>query len=313
MDERYTVTLEIPHQHDLGRVEVALYARLNRLRDIEFSRFDRVFVVPTKTREAASEIAWVMAQMCAERGIAAHPEIETGAAADAWRHVSSSAAEPNAPPQVESGDYRVSAELDTAAAARKLAKALGDFASRDGHTVFAYPNSFETALEIRAMIDRACKARWYAVAITVERWNPGAATWQDPLLPVEPAVDLAPRWFDLDRLRWEVRAKCRDYYEAQAVCDFLWEHGEAVVAVSRARVIVGAGTQGEAATVAESISSKAPYARIEIRPLSRMRRWLLKQGLGGNYASQGRILLDPYDSTGGGGGGGGNGGGDGGA
>jgi hypothetical protein len=56
--------------------------------------------------------------------------------------------------------------------------------------------------------------------------------------------------------------------------------------------------------------SKAPYARIEIRPLSRVRRWLLKQGLGGNYAS--RILLAPYDSAGGGGGNGG-GGGDGGA
>jgi hypothetical protein len=79
----------------------------------------------------------------------------------------------------------------------------------------------------------------------------------------------------------------------------------------RARVIVGAGSQGEAATVAERITSKAPYARIEIRPLSRVRRWLLKQGLGGNYASQGRILLDPYDSAGGGGNGGG--GGDGGA
>jgi hypothetical protein len=131
---------------------------------------------------------------------------------------------------------------------------------------------------------------------------------------VEPAADVAPRWFDLDRLRWEVRAKCRDFFEAQAVCDLLWENGEAVVAVSRARVIVGAGSQGEAATVAERISSKAPYARIEIRPLSRVRRWLLKQGLGGNYASQGRILLDPYDSAGAGGGGGnGGGGGDGGA
>jgi hypothetical protein len=94
MGERYTVTLEIPQQHDLEQVEVALDARLNRLRSVEFARFDRAFVASAGTREAAGEIAWVMAQICAERGITAHPEIKRGAAADIWRDFSSRGEDP---------------------------------------------------------------------------------------------------------------------------------------------------------------------------------------------------------------------------
>jgi hypothetical protein len=118
------------------------------------------------------------------------------------------------------------------------------------------------------------------------RWNPGRERWQDPALAIDPTpTPLTPDWNELGELAWEVRVKLEERGEARALEQDLRGQGRPTRSDGRTRFMVGAADQSTAAAIAEQIMLRAPFAKIEVRRLSRFRRWLIRQSVLGNYAS----------------------------
>jgi hypothetical protein len=138
---------------------------------------------------------------------------------------------------------------------------------------------------------------------TMTRWNPGGECWQDPALPVESReTDIGPEWAALGELAWEVRVRSQIGSEARRLAEDLISEGYPMITGLRNRVTVGVADETEASLLANDLRLQAPTATIAVRPLSRWRRWLIRQRLLGNYAATG-------GGVDGGNGGGGNGGG----
>jgi hypothetical protein len=150
--------------------------------------------------------------------------------------------------------------------------------------------------------------REFAIPFSAElkRWNPRGECWQDPKLPVEPFErGLDPAWLDLDELAWEVRLRLTSRAETTRLADELRNDNLAVITDGWRRLTVGVADEEVARALADDLRLRAPaFTRIELRPLSRWRRWLIRQGLVGGYADGGGAV----NGDGGGGGNGGGGG-----
>jgi hypothetical protein len=200
-------------------------------------------------------------------------------------------------------DWRVSIRLRTKRDAKRVhstARAtVGDVMSREKAAVYAYAGNRAQAAHMRVLLERASVG--LGQEPHVERWNPATSEWQDPDLPIGPPPrEEAEPYVDLDRLQWEVRLKAASFWDVRRVHDSLQPHTPRLH-VGWKRLSVGARTQRQAHVLAERLKRRAGAgAVVEVRRLTRRRRWLLRQGLWGNYAT---------GSGGGGNGGGGNGGG----
>ena len=111
---------------------------------------------------------------------------------------------------------------------------------------------------------------------------------------------LPDEWSGLDEAAWEVRLRFRHSWEAVQLHAKLRERDAAVI-VSGKRLTIGVADERTARQRAGELRLAAPTATIEVRPLSRWRIWLLRQGLVGNYADGSRS--GGWDSGGGNGGG----------
>jgi hypothetical protein len=172
---------------------------------------------------------------------------------------------------------------------------------RRGDQILVYAPSEGAIREAEKLVSRLLEQRGLTTASTLTRWNPGAERWQDPALPVEPPDrDIAPEWAALGELGWEVRIRSQDGKEARRLAEELSRGGRPTTSGLGNRVTVGVADQSEASALADDLRLAAPTARIEIRPLSRWRRWLIRQRVLGNYAAGGG-----GDDGGGGGNGGG--------
>jgi hypothetical protein len=120
------------------------------------------------------------------------------------------------------------------------------------------------------------------------RWNPGLERWQDPTLPVERSPSPPElEWLELGELAWEVRVALESRADARRIEERFRDEGHPTRNDGRKRFAVGVADQTAAASVADRITLLAPFARIEVRRLSRFRRWLIRQGMAGNYAEGG--------------------------
>ncbi len=174
---------------------------------------------------------------------------------------------------------------------------------RRGNQILVYALSEEAIRETEKLVSRLLEKRGLTTASTLTRWNPGGERWQDSSLPVEAQqYDIGPEWVALGELGWEVRIRLQDGKEARRLAQELLKAGRPTISGLGSRVTVGVADQLEAEALADELRLSAPTARIESRPLSRWRRWLIRQRALGNYSGGG-------DSGGDGGGGGGNGGG----
>jgi hypothetical protein len=174
---------------------------------------------------------------------------------------------------------------------------------RRGDQLLVYARSEEALGEAERLVSRLLELRGVTTASTLTRWNPGAERWQDPSLPVEPPRHaIGPEWAALGELGWEVRIRSQDAKEARRLAQELIDAGLPTITGLGNRITVGAPDQQEASRLAEDFRLRAPSARIQTRPLSRWRRWLIRQRLLGNYGSGGG---DGGDFGGGGGNGGG--------
>ena len=121
-------------------------------------------------------------------------------------------------------------------------------------------------------------------AILLSRWNPGAERWQDPSLPVERLQAVLPDpWADVDEMAWEVRLKFESDWESDRIVHALREEGAAVLDGWK-RCLVALPDETTARQRADELRLEAPRAEIEVRPLSRFRKWQMRQRLYGNYA-----------------------------
>lgn len=164
--------------------------------------------------------------------------------------------------------------------------------------VYAFDESDIRAAE--AELRRVFAREAIPVETTLTRWNPGNERWQDPVLPIEPPrKPIAPEWVDLGELAYELRIKFQSVAERRALERQLRQEGRPHTSDGWKGLIVGVANETEAQQLAEELRPQVPLAEMRVRPLSRFRRWLIRQAVRGNYGS----------GVGGWGDGGGNGGG----
>jgi hypothetical protein len=173
---------------------------------------------------------------------------------------------------------------------------------RRGDQLLVYARSEWAIQEAEKLISRLLELRGLTNASTLTRWNPGAERWQDPRLPIEPADhDIGPDWAALGELGWEIRLRSQDAKEARRLAQELSGSGHPTITGLGNRMIVGVADETEASALASELRLRAPTARIETRPLSRWRRWLIRQRVVGNYAGGGDFGGDGGGNGGGGG------------
>jgi hypothetical protein len=174
---------------------------------------------------------------------------------------------------------------------------------RRGDQLLVYARSEEAIRAAQRLVSRVLEERGATTLATLTRWNPGAERWQDPSLPVEPPKQaIGPEWAALGELAWEVRIRSQEGREARRLAQDLTDAGLPTITGLGNRITVGAEDEREASTLANDLRLRAPTARIETRPLSRWRRWLIRQRLLGNYGSGGDLGSDSGGNGGGGGG-----------
>jgi hypothetical protein len=171
-----------------------------------------------------------------------------------------------------------------------------------GTEILVYAHTEEGIRAAGRSLSRLLALRGISVGSTLTRWNPGGERWQDPALPVEPPKRVIGwDWAELGELGWEVRVRTQSRDEAERLVKQLQSDGRPATSDSFKRLMAGVRDEGEARALAEELRLEAPLATIVVRPLSRWRRWLIRQRLLGNYAGG--------EGADGGNGGGGNGGG----
>ena len=200
-------------------------------------------------------------------------------------------------------DWRITVRLGTKKQARAVERSasatLEGLVHRAGTDIYAYTANRSQAAHVRVVLERACSD--LSAVPYVERWNPATSEWQEPELPIgpPPREEVEPR-VDLDALQWEVRLRASSFWDVRRVHQSLRPHTPRLH-VGWRTLSVGARSQRQAHVLAERLERRAGAgARVQIRRITPVRRWLLRQGIAGNYAA---------GDGGGGNGGGGNGGG----
>lgn len=121
---------------------------------------------------------------------------------------------------------------------------------------------------------------------TFTRWNPGKERWQEPSLPVEPPRrPLPPAWVDLGELGYELRIRLQSVEERRRLEALLQDEGRPTFTDGWKRLVVGAVDEKEAEKLADDLRLKAPLAQMNVRPLTRFRRWLIRRSDAGDYGS----------------------------
>lgn len=187
-------------------------------------------------------------------------------------------------------DWRITAsaygEEDLGPLARRASELAPDLDLNAGHSyVFAYANDDASARTARWALEEAASETGVGIDIVVERWNPGRAEWQDPLLPVEPAPEPEP-WVDIDfdALRYEVRLHVPDTRSADELRQELRAARARFLDDGTRVVELGAYDEEEAQAIADDLRVRAPVgSEVEVRELTTFRRWLAKERLLGNY------------------------------
>ena len=90
-------------------------------------------------------------------------------------------------------------------------------------------------------------------------------------------------WSDLEEFAWEVRLRFKTDWEMFRLADELRGEGLPVLEGWN-RCLVALPDEETARERAEALRLDAPRADIEVRPLSRFRKWQIRQRLYGNYA-----------------------------
>lgn len=216
------------------------------------------------------------------------------------RDVAQLAAEERAPPRVGT-DYEewrlVTKLLDRTELLEEIVFQLRgatpedvDVHSRDEDEVMTYTYSEEEMREAEAELESILADEAVPSESTLSRWNPGGECWQDPRLPVSPSHRrIEPGWIELGELGWEVRLKTQGSHDARKIEEQLREDGRPVYSDGGKRVTVGVSDEEEASRLVDQLRLAAPLAQIQKRRLTRFRRWLIRQALLGNYASNGEV------------------------
>jgi hypothetical protein len=183
-----------------------------------------------------------------------------------------------------SDDWRLRVTLADEAQAGELAELLhgGEveheldrgFADRvvvsvDGAELFAYAGLRRQADATARAIASLAAAHGWPAALELRRWHPIAERWEDPELPLPEGDSAAQAERDelIERERaesqaagfpeWEVRIECGSHHDTAALAAKLRAEGLAVVRRWRF-LVIGAGDERSAATLAERLRSEAP-------------------------------------------------------
>jgi hypothetical protein len=231
--------------------------------------------------------------------------------------------EPGVPALPEYEEWRLEVTLpegevktgDVLAALRECAPEGVDVHRKGRRRIRLYADSRASVDEAQARASELLAELRLRAPLDLRRWNPGEERWQSPFLPVDPPRQGLPdSWSALDEAAWEIRLRFEHDWERLQLETKLRDRDAAVISDRSKRLMIAVATEELARQRAAELRLAARTAEIEVRPLSRWRRWLLHQKLVGNYASRVRpaywTLSGAGDHDGGGGDGGGDWGGD---
>lgn len=165
-----------------------------------------------------------------------------------------------------------------------------------------YTDSRSLIAEAEDVLRERLESHRVRADLELTRWNAGEERWQSPLLPVQPPrAPLPDEWSTLDEMAWEVRMRFEHQWEADQLLHELRKKDAPAVGGWK-RCLVVLPDEATARQRAAELRLAAPLAEMEVRPLSRFRRWLIRQKLFGNYGDS--ASAGAWSGDGGGGGGG---------
>jgi hypothetical protein len=189
---------------------------------------------------------------------------------------------------------------------RAIARPGVDVHARGRDEIMIYAFTEAEARVAERALESIADREGVRVQTELTRWNPGEEQWQDPALAIEPMESpLDPEWVAVGELGWEVRVKAQARKYARRVEKEVRAKGHPLFTDGLRRITVGLADEHEARQLAEEIRWSDPLAAIQVRPLSRWRRWRIREAVLGGYAGG----TADGGGWGGGNGGGGNGGG----
>jgi hypothetical protein len=159
-----------------------------------------------------------------------------------------------------------------------------DVHSRGRDEILLYAFSRKEALSGQAKLKRALGREAIPFDSTLTRWNPDGECWQDPQLPVgPPPYRIEPEWTNLGELGWEVRAKTQGPSDTRRLEDLVKQDDRPVFTDGWKRVTIGVIDEDQATRLIDELRPASPLTQFEKRPLTRFRRWQIRQALLGNY------------------------------
>ena len=159
-----------------------------------------------------------------------------------------------------------------------------DVHSRGREEILLYAYSEEEARGGQVELEKILGDEGIPFESNLTRWNPEGECWQDPQLPVgPPPYRIEPEWTNLGDLGWEVRAKTQGPSDARRLEDLVKQNDRPVFTDGWKRVTVGVINEDDATRLIDELRPASPLTQFEKRPLTRFRRWQIRQALLGNY------------------------------
>jgi hypothetical protein len=191
-------------------------------------------------------------------------------------------------------DVRVTFQLRPEVDAAKLTELLRaelpepDDVGHDRRQLFVYADSLAEAEQLRGQAVELIRREAALVqSPVIERWNPGAVCWQDPMLPTKrPALTPGSR-LDPDKLWCQLVVECGSSEDRAQLFKDVGGEGYAVVPVSKHQFNVGLESEIDARDLGARLAGQVPFLTWRVERLGRFRRWLFISRVYGNYGGGG--------------------------
>jgi hypothetical protein len=171
---------------------------------------------------------------------------------------------------------------------------------RRGDQILAYAHSEEAIQKAENVVSRLLELRGLTTASDPDALESGRRALARPPSPDRTCTARhRPGMGGARRAR--LGSSAQDGGEARRLTQELSEAGHPTITGLGNRITVGVADQLESSSLADDLRLRAPTARIQTRPLSRWRRWLIRQRLLGNYAGSGGDFGGAGGRNGGGG------------
>ncbi len=190
------------------------------------------------------------------------------------------------------GDWRLTLTLPQHAAVEAfelwlLQNLPPDAVTRHDGALRIYADDPEGVRHAEQVVRHLCDELETSAHVVVDRWNPSTEEWQPPGVPIESREPppLPPSRFDVDFGAAQVEVLlCSPDRLPEDLVERLQREGLEVFTLGRRRLWAPAPDAWRGEEIAERLRLEGlSGSAVEVRPLTRWRRWLREQQLVGGY------------------------------